>query len=187
MESVRSNPKRVVLIVSLPREWIQEIKHMMMMYSTHGLFSTCTQKISFVFTRQTSWYLHNIQAISLKTPMHQHSNPALLSWRASFSWWRIPINPGPLSGNNCPTPWLLPLSSLPHPTVHITLFTKRTSPIPVFLVRNTNCRWNVVCLSEDEARRQIIVFYGRLKEEPSIDITLDPLLILVGQYHEEDH
>jgi hypothetical protein len=28
--------------VSLPREWIQEIKRMIMVYSTHGLFLTCT-------------------------------------------------------------------------------------------------------------------------------------------------
>jgi hypothetical protein len=36
------------------REWIQEIKRMMMMYSTHGLFLTCTQKVSFIFTRYAS-------------------------------------------------------------------------------------------------------------------------------------
>jgi hypothetical protein len=30
--------------VSLPREWIQGINHMMAMYFTHGLFLTCTQK-----------------------------------------------------------------------------------------------------------------------------------------------
>jgi hypothetical protein len=40
----------------LPRESIQEIKHMRMMYFMHGLFLTCTQKISFIFTDHISWY-----------------------------------------------------------------------------------------------------------------------------------
>jgi hypothetical protein len=44
------SPKNVVgstdniFTVSLLREWIQEIKHMMMMKSMHGLFLTCTQR-----------------------------------------------------------------------------------------------------------------------------------------------
>jgi hypothetical protein len=29
--------------VSLPREWFQEIKRMITVHSTHGLFLTCTQ------------------------------------------------------------------------------------------------------------------------------------------------
>jgi hypothetical protein len=38
----------VGLIVSLPREWFQEIKHMMTVYSTHGLFLTCTQELVYI-------------------------------------------------------------------------------------------------------------------------------------------
>jgi hypothetical protein len=55
-----------------------------MMYSTYGLFLTCTQKISFVFTRHASWFLHNIQAISSGIPVHQQSNPALLTWEGQL-------------------------------------------------------------------------------------------------------
>ncbi len=43
----------------LPQEWIQEIKHMMPMYSTHGLFLTCTQK--------SRLYLHHIQVFNIHT------------------------------------------------------------------------------------------------------------------------
>jgi hypothetical protein len=50
----------------LPRGWIQEIKHMMTVHSTHGLFLTCTQ-ILFVFTQYTDvQYSHNKQAISFE-------------------------------------------------------------------------------------------------------------------------
>jgi hypothetical protein len=44
----------------------------------------------------------------------------LLGGPASCSWLRIPIHPGPQSGKNCPTLWLLPPSPFSHPTVHIT-------------------------------------------------------------------
>jgi hypothetical protein len=39
-----------ILAVSLPRVWIQEIKHMPVMYFTHGLFLTCTYKNLVMFT-----------------------------------------------------------------------------------------------------------------------------------------
>jgi hypothetical protein len=45
--------------VSLPREWFQEIKHMMTVNSTHGLFLTCTQ--------ESHLYLHNIQLTNIYT------------------------------------------------------------------------------------------------------------------------
>jgi hypothetical protein len=47
--------------VSLPREWFQEIKRMMMVHSTHGLFLTCTNEFHL--------YLHNVQLIAIYT-MH---------------------------------------------------------------------------------------------------------------------
>jgi hypothetical protein len=66
--------------VSLPRERIEGIKRMTMMYFTHGLFLICTQKISFVFTGHLSQYLQNVQSFSKKEePLLQPSNPALLT------------------------------------------------------------------------------------------------------------
>ncbi len=45
------------IIVSLPRELFQEIKHMMTMHSKHGLFLTCTQ--------EHHLYLYNVQLIDI--------------------------------------------------------------------------------------------------------------------------
>jgi hypothetical protein len=64
-------------IVSLPQEWFQEIKRMMVMHSTHGLFLTCTQ-ISFIFTQCTvNQYLHNVQTIVNQTPCRNNEDPQL--------------------------------------------------------------------------------------------------------------
>ncbi len=52
-------PHILKFTVSLPREWIQEIKRMMTVYSTHGLFLTCTQRFCL--------YLHNIQIFNIHT------------------------------------------------------------------------------------------------------------------------
>ncbi len=41
---VRLSQTLMYISVSLPREWFQEIKRIMMMHSTHGLFLTCTQE-----------------------------------------------------------------------------------------------------------------------------------------------
>jgi hypothetical protein len=49
----------LVVVVSLPREWFQEIKRMMMVHSTHGLFLACTQ--------ESCLYLHNIQLFNIHT------------------------------------------------------------------------------------------------------------------------
>jgi hypothetical protein len=121
-------------IVSLPREWIQEIKCMMTVYSTHGLFLTCTQSLVciyatyryLIFTQYTSNLFIEPLAKTLR-------NPYLLGGPASCLWWWIPIHYGPQPGTNCPT---LQLSPLSHPSALITLFTKTTSTITVFWVRD---------------------------------------------------
>ncbi len=53
--SLGTNPAQYVCL-SLPREWFQEIKRMMTVHSTHGLFLTCTQ--------ESHLYLHNEQLIT---------------------------------------------------------------------------------------------------------------------------
>jgi hypothetical protein len=94
---------------------------MTVMYFMHGLFLTCTQNISFVFTRHASQYWQDVQAIFLKPScINKVTTLYLLGGPASCSWWQISIHPGPHSGNNCSTPWLWPLSHLSHPqfTLH---------------------------------------------------------------------
>ncbi len=59
------------VIVSLPREWFQEINPMMIVHTTHGLFLT--------YTQESYLYLHNIQLINIHT-MYIHAiiiNPFL--------------------------------------------------------------------------------------------------------------
>ncbi len=48
--------KNAVTLVSLPREWFQEIKRRTV-HSKHGLFLTCTQS--------SRLYLHNVQLIDI--------------------------------------------------------------------------------------------------------------------------
>ncbi len=93
-----------IYIVSVPREWFQEIKRMIMMHSTHGLFLTSTQ--------ESRLYLHNVQLIAIYTTDRQSSieplveiikNPDLLGGPVSCSWWQIPIHSSPLPDSNCPT------------------------------------------------------------------------------------
>ncbi len=119
-----------IYIVSLPREWFQEIKRMMTVHSTHGLFLTCTQESClYIFTQCTiSRYLHNVCTSNhYRTPCKSNKEPNLLGGQVSCSWWQIPIHSGPLPGSNCPTLWLFH----PFPTLsaHITLFTTTTSTI----------------------------------------------------------
>ncbi len=107
----------------------------------NGAFRACFifnlhTRVSFVFTQHTiNRYLHNEHAVIIKPLAKITRNPSYILGRpASCSWWRIPIHSGPLSGNNCPTLWLLPLSPLSHPSAHITLFAMTTSTITVFFV-----------------------------------------------------
>jgi hypothetical protein len=74
----------VSLTVSLPLEWIQEIKRMMTVYSIHGLYLTCRQR--------SCWYLHKIQILDitqctvfLSNPLQNNKNPYLLGGLASCS------------------------------------------------------------------------------------------------------
>jgi hypothetical protein len=69
--------------VSLPQVWFQEIKRMIRMHSTHGLFLTCTLKTSFIFTQCTiNRYLHNVNTTVNRTPCRINKNPQL-TWRAN--------------------------------------------------------------------------------------------------------
>jgi hypothetical protein len=106
--------------VSLPREWFKEIKRMMTVHSTHGLFLTCTQEFHL--------YLHNIVLINIYStqctcsiiePLAKNNKEPQLGGPVSCSWGQISIHSGPLSGNNCPTLLLLPLSPLnPHYAIY---------------------------------------------------------------------
>jgi hypothetical protein len=55
--------KSLAVAVSLPREWIQGIKCMTMVYFTNSLFLTCTQK-SYLFHRLHNSIFTNIQQFS---------------------------------------------------------------------------------------------------------------------------
>ncbi len=56
------------LDVSLPREWFEEIKSMMTVHSTHGLF--------FNYTQESPLYLHIVQLVNIHTMYKQSlSNP----------------------------------------------------------------------------------------------------------------
>jgi hypothetical protein len=65
--------------VSLPQERFQEIKRMMMVQTTHGLFLICTQKTCVCI------YIHNIQLVIIKKP---------LTWKAKVLL--MVANPHPL-------------------------------------------------------------------------------------------
>ncbi len=52
-----------VVTVLLPREWFQEIKRIITVNSTHGLFLTCTQ--------ESHSYLRNVQLIDAHTMYRQ--------------------------------------------------------------------------------------------------------------------
>jgi hypothetical protein len=94
------------LSVSLPQEWIQEIKRMMMMYSTHGLFLTCTQK--------SHLYLLDIQILNLN--IHTiYKQSFFIKPRAKIIM-NLHFLGGPASCFlNSHPPWSPVWSQLPHP------------------------------------------------------------------------
>jgi hypothetical protein len=111
-------------IVSLPREWFQEIKRMMVMHSTHGLFLSCTHNLIYI-------YITYNQSL-IKTPCQgkkEQENPNLLAWCES------PSTLVPCLLATAPPLDAEPLSPLSHPFSPITLFTTTTSTIKVFFVR----------------------------------------------------
>ncbi len=91
------------------------------MYFTHGLFLTCTQKISFVFTRHAFRYLHDVQAIFLKPSCNNkvtrftYLEGQLLSRGDEFPSILVPI-----LVTTAPPLAFTPLTPF-SPTVHITL------------------------------------------------------------------
>ncbi len=98
--------------VSLSRGRFQEIKHMMMMLTTDGLFLTCTQNSIFLFTQHIIIYLGQPPCKKLQR------KPRLLGRPTFYSWWPIRIHSGPLPGSNCPplTYFLISPHPLPTPT-----------------------------------------------------------------------
>ncbi len=96
----------------LPRVWVREIKRTLVMYFTHGLFLTCTQEYHCIY-KSCKTIFTKCTAISIRTnPLHQQqSNPAYLIGEPAFlRAVTNTIHPCLWSANNCPTPWLLPLS-----------------------------------------------------------------------------
>jgi hypothetical protein len=69
----------------LPQVWVQEIKRMLVMYFTHGLFLTCTQKSHYIYSHALR-YLQNVQQFSTApTPcINNKATPLYLLERASF-------------------------------------------------------------------------------------------------------
>jgi hypothetical protein len=99
-----SPSKLSVVIVSLPRGRIQEIKRMLLVHITHGLFLTWTQKSHYL---QIIYY--NIYT-SFNAPLNLAR--CFLPFRVYLLYlenqllclrWRIPIHSCPWSANNCPT------------------------------------------------------------------------------------
>jgi hypothetical protein len=59
------------ILVSLLRECTQEIECMMMMYSTHGLFLTCTQKYCLYLNGIQIFNIHTVYKQSLSNHLQQ--------------------------------------------------------------------------------------------------------------------
>jgi hypothetical protein len=84
-------PFCIFVIVSLPREWFQEIKRMMMLHSTHGLFFYLHTRISFIFTHAQLYDTYKMSRQLLLNPLQIIKNPDWLRRPDFCSWWRIPI------------------------------------------------------------------------------------------------
>ncbi len=124
--------------VSLPRIWVQEIKRMMTVYSMHCLFLTCTQK--------SHLYLHITQILNNYTMYSnfiallekQKGTPMYLE--GQFLARGMPIHPGPCLVTAAPPLTLAPFHPFSHSSAHITLFTRTTSTITVFFVRDRSLK-----------------------------------------------
>ncbi len=99
---------------------VQEIKRMVVVYFMHGLFLTCTQNL-LIFTNHSLKYLQDVQHFHPTRPLallKKQPHFTYLKSQLLCSWWRIPI-PYLWSANNCPTPWLLPVSPFHTPQFKI--------------------------------------------------------------------
>jgi hypothetical protein len=105
---------------SLPWGRIQEIKRMLLVHLTHGLFLTWTQKSHYIHSSYFTTFTCHILSYPTQ-PLTFHNIPyfTYLENQLLFSCWRIPIHPCLWSANNCPTPCFAPLT-LSQPTVYIT-------------------------------------------------------------------
>ncbi len=112
-------------IVSLPQGKIQEIKRLLLVYPTHGLFLTWTQKSHYIYSSHVFNTIFTRHVMYHPTqPLTSRNSPyfTYLENQLLFSWWRIPIHPCLWSANNCPTVCFAPLT-LSCPTVQVTFFT----------------------------------------------------------------
>jgi hypothetical protein len=108
---------RCVHSVSLPRGRIQEIKHMVLVYLTRGLFWTWTQKSYYIYSSYITIFTRHIMSRSTQ-PLTSNNIPCFnyLENQLLFSWLQITIHPCLWSANNCPTLCFAPVT-LSHPTV----------------------------------------------------------------------
>ncbi len=142
----------------LPRNKTHDdgVLHIWFIFNLHTrVFCLYTTYSYFIFT-------HNFIEPLAKTM----KNPYLLGGPASCSWWKIRIHSVPLSGNNCPTLWLLPLSPLSHPSVHITLFTMPTSTVTVFYVWDINALLHTIHVHADisiQQQRKVFFIINHVK------------------------
>jgi hypothetical protein len=118
-------PTGPFVIISLPRVWIQEIKCMMVVNFTPGLFLTCTQKSLYIYKSCIAVFKECTAFPSEPTPcIDTITTPLyLLGELASLL---VVTNTHPPWSQVCqqlPHPLAFTPLTLSHPTVQITLFT----------------------------------------------------------------
>jgi hypothetical protein len=87
----------------------------------HGLFLTCTQKSCYIYKSSIAVFTGCTAFPSKLTPCVLDKIPRFtyLESQLLCSWWWLPIHPCLWSANNCPIPWLLPLSPFHTPQLKL--------------------------------------------------------------------
>jgi hypothetical protein len=121
-----------LLIVSLPREHLQEIKRMMML-TTHGLFLTCTQKLYlYIYTTH-----HQLVGPEPLVKMIK-GNPTYLEGQCFTHGGESPSTLVPCLAATAHPLLSIPPSPPSHPLGPQKNVTMTTSTITVFFIRNMN-------------------------------------------------
>ncbi len=130
--SVICTPIQYNISVSLPRGWIQEIKRMLLVHLTHGLFFNLNTQI-LIYYRSHLQYLHDNRCLVQSNPLLS-TNPCLLTWKTNFFARGGEYQSTLVPGLRTTGPPFASPPTLSHPTVQVTLVTQTTSATPVVLV-----------------------------------------------------
>ncbi len=145
-----------MLNVSLLRVWAQEIKHMMVVYLTHGLFLTCTQKIMCIYKSCIMIYTYTNKQQSSRKVTPCANKITLLNLLGEPASLLVVTNLHPPLSLVCQQlshPFAFTPLTLSHPTVHITFLQRRhqqsrssssgTLPLVMtsFLTPEYSCPW----------------------------------------------